>query len=176
MFRIAMVGGVALAAAGFVLSAAPAVGDGSGTVNASVTGSAACVTVNPGSVEFGTANFSRGAGPFGGPFDSNIAGTPLTIVNCSQQDEDVFVSGTDATDDSGDVWTLHDGPGMCDAGLDQYGIQINGRFLTKPSQQWQHMGGGNTSPGVVPNLIMPCTGSHGAGKKMSFQILWTASF
>ena len=100
MFRIAMVGGVALAAAGFVLSAAPAVGDGSGTVNASVTGSAACVTVNPGSVEFGTANFSRGAGPFGGPFDSNIAGTPLTIVNCSQQDEDVFVSGTDATDDS----------------------------------------------------------------------------
>jgi len=173
MFRLAILGGAAIAATLFVLSAVPAVGASSATVSAAVTPTAACVTVSPASVDFGTANFSRSDQPF----DSNLAGSPLTITNCSQQQETIFVSGTNASNSAGtSTWTLHGAEGQCAAGLDQYALQIFNLFLTTTNQTlFGFVGGGNTFPGVVPNLHMPCNGSNGAGETMNFAINFTAS-
>ncbi len=170
MFRLAILGGFAVAAAWFALSAVPAIGGSSATISATVTPTAACVTVSQSTLDFGTGSFSKSN------FDSTLGGSAFSFTNCSQQDADIFVSGTDATSATSSAkWTLHGADGQCGAGLNQYALQIWGTFLTTSNQLLGHFGGGNTAAGVVPNLHMPCTGSDGAGEKMNFQINFTAS-
>jgi hypothetical protein len=177
VFRLALFGGLALAAAVFVLSAVPAVGASSGSVSASVTPSAACLTVTPSSLDFGTANFSR-VNP-GGNVESVVGGNPLTVTNCSQDTETIFVSATAATNAAQTAsWSLNSSFDQCAAGPDQYAINLSNSagFLTTAETTFRDfVGGGNTITGTTPFLHMPCSGSHGAGEAMSFSINFTAT-
>lgn len=137
-----------------------------GTVAADVqiAGSAACVELSTDAVSFGGLSLG----------DEDKPASPLvTISNCSDNEEMLYASGTDATGPNAG-WTLTDAAVTCGAGLDldTYRLRIaSGSFepelelstLAKPVQ------GLDAAASVDHELriFTACPGSTGAGKTMT---------
>ena len=99
MRRIAIL--LAAAAVWLLMTTFPSVGADNGTVNATVSTPAPCLTLDQTSVDFGVVPFSDGG--------TSFALRPVEVTNCagSGVGENLFVKGTDATSaKSQTVWTL----------------------------------------------------------------------
>jgi hypothetical protein len=171
---------VALAVATPALATSPALGAEDGTVHATVTVGAPCITLDTTSVDFGTLSFNT-------PETNNFGQTPtLSVTNCSGIAVDLLVRGTDATSaTSAASWSLYQGNvGACTLGPNAYrlthwdlGGSIWWAFHLTNSDQIAKVG--VPAAGQHPyrlDLLMPCTGSDGAGETMSFQAIFTATF
>lgn len=182
-----LTGALALAAIATAATTVPAFGAGSGTVAVSVTAqapAAPCLTVTPGSVNFGTLPFStnNGAGAVSG--DSNI-----TITNCGTVGQNLYGATTDATGPSG-AWspTGHDDltgtiepcPATNHFYLSIFGFTTPAMYMTgTPTPVHASSGGPNA---VFPvgdkvfrlSIIMPCQGSNGAGEAKTLTATFTA--
>jgi hypothetical protein len=168
---------VAFAVATPALATSPALGAEDGTVHATVTVGAPCITLPTTSVEFGTLTFST-------PDTWSFKETPpMSVINCSGIPVDLLVRGTDATSaTSAATWNLYgDGSGSCSQGPNAYGVgHVHGDYgydhLTNLDQAAATgvPSGGRHSYRLT--LLMPCTGSDGAGETMSFQAIFTATF
>ena len=180
---IALVG--SLIAVGLSATVVPAFTADSGTVAVSVTAQAPpapCLTVTPGTVDFGTLPFSTIALMSVGP--SNI-----TVSNCGTAGQNLLAATTDATGPSGS-WTpiAFSGvpPEPCQT------LNLNGFYL-----ELLKVGGDpplymtgtpapvraqNGTPDVFPagdqvfrlSIFMPCVGSNGAGERKSLTATFTA--
>jgi hypothetical protein len=172
MTTIRLIAVSAIAALAFAASAIPAFGDGSGTVSATVTAAAPCITVSNTSLDFGAL-------PFSTPDAVSTKRLPegaSNVASCSAQSERLFVHGTDATGPSAS-WTLAGASaGPCIVGPNKYGLSLRFNFEVVPSDvQFATLPAGqSTSPEF--GLTMPCTGSDGAGQTLSFQYVFTATF
>ena len=163
----------ALAACAIAGSTGPAFGQaqGEGTVSAQVTVAAPCIRVTPAQLDFGTLGFSQSAAA---PVADSRA---LSIENCGTGSENIFAHGDNATSTSGTTWTLEPNqPDLC----------------STPNRFRQRIGAGSLSIALstqdtliapVPGgqtvswtayLVMPCTGSSGAGQTMTFPYVFTA--
>jgi hypothetical protein len=179
--RIATICALVLASGYFLLSALPALANESATVNAKVTVASPCLTVsftNPSAtgLDFGTLAFGSGAGQ----------GNFFSLTNCSTSQESISARGTDATSStSSAAWTLDDtffGTTTCSTNppTNKYALDTNLMTqtgvvrLSKTDKLVQAIAPGAASMHVT--VIMPCSGSAGAGETMNFQFVYTASF
>jgi hypothetical protein len=181
---ILIVSGLIVAAACLVLSAMPAFGDESGTINAKVRVAAPCLTVavSGGVLDFGTLPFTTSSSPGVGVQGNGFS----TVTNCGQSAQSLAVRGTDATaaGSSGALWSLvtFSGQGnLCTLGPDKYSVLVDdfttltGTVVTKTNQV---MPKPVLQPGATESIdydfYMPCSGSGGAGETMNLQIIYTA--
>jgi hypothetical protein len=182
MRRLLILGGIAVAVVLFVGSALPAFSDDTGTVNATVTAGAACITLSQTTVNFGSLNFSTSAG-------NNAAGQLAgSITNCGQSTESILARGTDATNTT-TTWSLVDATGLptpvnpCDLSspntnkyfLFTFPGALSTVFLTTTNKAFNTMAAGANSALTV-GVVMPCTGSSGAGQTLNFSYIYTATF
>jgi hypothetical protein len=171
---------VALAMATPAVVASPVLGAEDGTVHATVTVGAPCLTLETTSVDFGTISFNT-------PETNNFRQTDtLYVTNCSGTDANFLVRGTDAISaTSAATWSLYQGNfGACTLGPNAYrlthwdlGGSIWWAFHLTTSDQIAKVG--VPAAGQHPyrlDLLMPCSGSDGAGETMSFQAIFTATF
>jgi hypothetical protein len=187
MKRLAL---AAACAAAFAASALPAFGNGSsGTINATISVEAPCITVSP---ETPVAFPSQ---PYSQPdvvSPSRSFGSGMSLTNCSSGPERVFARGSDATA-PGASWELVPiaAGNPCPLGIDRYHLALAKpgggayqAYLTKTNQVLVDLanqpnayvfaaGSVNALLGI---LTMPCAGSSGAGEEMAFQIVLTATF
>ena len=189
--RTSVATGLIVAGAYFVMSALPALADESATVNATVSVTAPCVQLvmignqtAPPTLNFGTVAFGAQSPP-----RNNVG-----IKNCGTADEDVYVKGTSATTaSSSSLWTLTNintsQPGCQGAGINKYSVYVQGVTLVNgglsyttvtlstSDQKVLRRGPDTTGNGTQPTtaVLMPCSGSGGAGETMDFQIIYTAS-
>ncbi|MEO6398596.1 MAG: hypothetical protein ABIP13_09025 [Tepidiformaceae bacterium] len=163
--------------------ATPAFGDGSGAVNATVSASAPCLTVNTTPLVFPTQKFSTNS--LNGI--SAISNGPA-VMNCSGQTASIIGSGSDATGpNSSPTWlltpvtlpqTVCGGSGELRT-INKFALGL--RFsdaeptLSKLGVALKSVANGANLPAYDLELFMPCTTSDGAGTVMSFQITFTAS-
>lgn len=170
VMRILVAGLVLLAAVPGGIDAA-----NSGTVQATVTGAAPCVTVS-GSFAFGTLPFSTST-VNGQGFASGVS-----AQNCGAQAETFLVRGSAAT--NGTIsWTLGGGGSPCAIGVNRYSMTVYDTpttssvvSLTTTDQTFLSAVPANASQSVGSGLTMPCTGSDGAGLEMTSTITLTATF
>ena len=174
--RFAIGGLAASGAAAFALSAIPALGNPGGSIAATVTVSAPCITLGTNAIDFGTHNFSTNS------VDSftNKFVNP-TYTDCSPSSENVFVHGSDATGGGGAAWTLRDGGiNTCPFGTNVYTSEIEDNLLNIIQVSTVDRTLATTTAGGSAAFIfilhMPCSGSSGAGQLMSFTYTLTASF
>ena len=176
MKRLAL---AAACAAAFAASALPAFGNGSsGTINATISVAAPCITVGPSTtVAFPSV-----------PFNSMSTTEDISFVNCSTVKTRVHVMGTDAVGPTA-TWELIEGlPTAC--GHDAYRLFMRhgnneSRYyttqVTKLNAPFRDLESFAVmfDPGVAnttySQLYMPCAGSNGGGEEMAFQIVLTAS-
>jgi hypothetical protein len=164
----------ALAVGFFAASALPAAGADSGVVGAKVIAAAPCLTVTPSSIDFGVGAFS-GNGPV------TLTATPgHSVQSCSAAEETITVRGTDALDSAGTpLWTLVTG-NPCVGGTNRYAVSVRYPANTVELRTTTNLAVGQLPAGdsfaLAADLIMPCTGSAGAGKELFMQIVYTASF
>jgi hypothetical protein len=182
-----LVGALVLATVAVAASAAPAFTADNGTVTVTVTAqapAAPCLTVSPGSVNFGTLPFSanNGAGLVSGDSD-------ITITNCGTVGQNLYGATTDATGPSG-AWspTGHDDltgtiapcPDTNHFYLSIFGFTTPAMYMTgTPTPVHASLGGPNA---VFPvgdkvfrlSIVMPCQGSNGAGETKSLSTTFTA--
>jgi hypothetical protein len=177
-------GALALAAIATIAAAAPAFSADSGTVAVSITAqSGACLTVTPGSVNFGTLPYStdNGAGLKQGNAD-------ITVNFCGNASgQNLFGSTTTATS-SGGSWTplaydgtIHPCPAPNQYYLSVFGFTSFALYMAETPAPVLHSLGG--SPEVFPpgdkafrlSLIMPCQGSNGAGETKTLTATFTAA-
>lgn len=180
MRRLTLISGLAVTAASFALSALPALSAESGTVNAKVTVASPCLKV---SFVGGLTSIDWGTQPFSTPSGSSGGGQGVgTVDNCASSAENFSVKGTDATATDA-TWTLVDPrPGnVCTAGVNKYMVTAekspiaSGNVALSLANQLLVNVGAGQSVDLHPYLYMPCSGSDGAGKAMTFQIVYTAS-
>jgi hypothetical protein len=170
--------GLALAAASLALAAAPAWSADSATVSMSVTPASACIQLNSGSsLNFGTV-------PFSAPNQPGTQSNPgPEVQNCSTATERVFARGTNASNGAGANWSLG---GVfdqttsnvnCSAGnLNKFDVGVGAStLLSTTDQELSSLSGGATGQPPV-TLVMPCTGSSGAGTVMTWSVIFTAAF
>ena len=177
----------AVAATLLAIGAAPAFTADSGTVAVTVTAQAPpapCLTVTPGTVDFGTLPFSKDAGAGLSSGDANI-----TVTNCGTVGQNLLGATTNATGPSG-AWTpvnYYDTPTIdpCTAPdrfyLSLFGFTTPALFLTGTPRAVTTTLLGST-PVVFPTgdkvfrltLTMPCTGSNGAGEQKALTTTFTA--
>jgi hypothetical protein len=174
------VAGIAVAVAYFVLSASPSLGDSVGTINATVTVSAPCITIETTSVDFGSMPFQSKSIPAGGSLSLKTLADASSYTNCSGATEQVFERGTDAKSKSSTAtWSLAATPvDPCLAGPDQYvlGIGPNAQYSTTTTNQLLASATPNVTEKLSVSIRMPCIGSSGAAEQMSFQYVLTAAF
>lgn len=184
---------IALAVA---VSALPAFGAGSGSVDMTVTIASPCITVGPTTpIDFGSQSFSTPSVP------QSASSNAITFANCTSVPEKVLVRGTDATGGSNALWSLVTPPSQSgvmnecfnNPAPDKYSVRVevplggetaiqnfNGHltttdtFLSTPSGNGSFQG--QTTYTTLTKVLMPCTGSSGVGQTMSFQAIYTASF
>jgi hypothetical protein len=185
---IAIAGALTVAGAYFVLSALPALSADSGTVDASVSVAAPCLTVvvngpfGP-QLNFGTRGFTTPTAVSG----TNVT-SAVSVTNCSTGAESAYVRGTDArSTTSSATWTLQSGVYPCSVGANKYSLETHLRKAdgTFPSgtgyaaltatNQLLESGVGPGSRDADIALAMPCSGSDGAGETMAFQITYSAA-
>ena len=167
------------AVAAVALAPLPAFGDSdTGTVNATVTVAAPCILLDITDVDFGTKSFNTAS--------SNIfsQSTTLHATNCSGTDENILARGTDATNTAGTAtWTLNSvitnpctiGPNTYLLTHDNLGSGI-GTALTTSDQEVATGITAGEQYAYKLTLLMPCTGSDGAGETMNLQSILTATF
>ena len=179
-----------IVAVGLVATASPAFTADSGTVQVSITAqppAAPCLTVTPGSVNFGTLPFSRDNGT--GISQINADGTyqaaNLEITFCGTAPGQHLLAATTPPTSAGGSWTPqnYDGtsPHPC-PGVNQFYfsafLPFPALYLTEtPAPALSALGGPPKvfGPGTIVtrlSLIMPCQGSNGAGETKTF----TATF
>ncbi len=151
----------------------------SGTISATVTVAAPCITVGP-SISYGTLLFAPA-----GTTPSPTSGSS-SYTNCSSAAEQVGATGSDATSTTAGstaVWTLQDmQPCITTTALNAYRVEA------KDYQQVSVVLLSSTTalldPALAPAmqqtldtyLYMPCSGSSGAGETMQFTVTATAFF
>jgi hypothetical protein len=168
-------------------TAAPAFTADSGTVAVSVTAQAPpapCLTVTPGSVDFGTLPFSTDNNASSGLSQGHSS--DISFKNCGTADQNLLGSTTPAAGPGGS-WTptAYDGtsPHPCPV-VDQFYLAL---FLPNPSLYLTGTpalvlaSGG--APAVYPagsttlsrlDILMPCQGSNGAGETKTLTATFTA--
>jgi hypothetical protein len=147
----------------------------SGSIPAQVTMDAPCITIDSGTLDFGTKRFDQ------------IGSLSKGFSLCHEVGNAyVYGSATNATSTGGALWTLVTTPVACvPTGVpDKYDIfagvspdanppTSNSQLGSSPSSLW------NAGPGPLtlwPNIHLPCEGSSGAGETMTFTIQLTTSF
>jgi hypothetical protein len=177
---LALGAGLATGLALLLLSALPAAGADSGTVTATITAAPTCILVTPETVDLGSANFSA--------LLLITRAIPTQVESCSTASQTIFARGTDATGAGGVQWNLAQiqiyAPNHCQ------NVQANMFFLRSPDHPndgipRHDLADGQDSavailgPGTTMTdptvLVMPCTGSDGAGVPMTFTITFTAT-
>jgi hypothetical protein len=178
---------LAVAFAALGAGAAPALTDSTGTVAVSVKAqapAAACLTVSPSSVDFGTLRFST----------DNLAGQsgtqmPITVNFCgSAVGQNLFGSTTPASGSSGS-WMpqAYDGSSVHPCPTpNQFYLEIAAarptafRFLTQDNAPVADGGAGPAAVFPIGDevfqlaLFMPCQGSNGAGETKALTVTLTA--
>ena len=167
-----------MALAAFGVSAAPVFSADDATVTATVSVASPCLELSGDSaIAFGTGAFSRAASP---PSELSKPVGTSSLHNCSGALEDVFARGTDATGDAipPAVWGLMPVAHPCTAGTNKYAARTedashslslglaNATFVTLDADETR---------GIGFSMLMPCTGSAGAGQTMSFSYVYTAA-
>ncbi len=168
------------------VAATPAFGDSSGTVTATVSASAPCLTVSTTSLTFPTTKFSTAS--LNGL--SSLPSGP-TVTNCSGAPANITGSASSATNSGATAtWfataaTLGGTTNMCATGgsllpTNKYALGLrfasdNEPTLTTNTLLKAAVGTTASLPAYELELFMPCTTSDGAGTVMSFQITFTAS-
>jgi hypothetical protein len=169
--------GFAVAAAYFVLTAVPALGDNVGTVNAQVTVAAPCLTLSTTTLDFGTIRLvTNPTTDVTGLTSSNY-----TITNCGAASEKLYAKGTDATSTSSNAsWSLANNYSVCNLGPNYYGLGVGEDSgvvgLTKQSQALPTALPGGGTKTYNNSISSPCVGSGGAGETMTMQIMYTVAF
>jgi hypothetical protein len=184
--RKCLFGVLAIAALAMAATAVPALSADSGTVTLSITArapAAPCLTVAPGSADFGTLRFSTpvNAGPGPAYGQANIA-----ISNCGTAGQNLLGSATDASGASG-TWTLTtEGvggspcPNLNRYWLDVFMFAFPVLFLNGTPTPVLASGGGpavlaaGTSYPSRMEITMPCEGSNGAGETKTLTATFTA--
>jgi len=165
---------IVLALGALVLGAAPVHAATDGTVGVTITVAAPCILVS-GSFDFGTNPFSQPGAP------TVVGVTGATATNCSGAAETYVAHGANAvaTTDPGVAWSLGSDP--CTT-TNQYRLD-----LTDANPVTTSVILGNTDQSFltgVPDatltelrgvLVMPCTGSDGAGLQMTSTVTITAT-
>jgi hypothetical protein len=152
------------------LSALPALGADSGTLNMSVAVASPCLTIAPESAAFAAQTFSASAES---PSTTDLDTRP-TVTNCSESSEALFVRGTDAVGSVGARWTLGDPQSIA---VNHYALKSGSQALSvgnEPVASGPLAAGDVTRPAVV--LYMPTAGSDGSGQTMSMSLTYTATF
>jgi hypothetical protein len=174
-----------------------------GSVDATVTAVSACITVEAASVDFGANEFSTGPDvngdvvAVGTPDTVGTTGASYGLSNCSAGESAFLASGTDAENgDASVTWALDATGflnGICqdtDGATDRYRMDVvldaandddptgdPGTFLTTSAQVLNGLEAvaPASGPAVLNRIVMPCTGSGGAGEPMSSTITYTAT-
>jgi len=142
-------------------------------VNATVTVASPCLTVTPPVLDFGTL-------PFSFPGDVGHDTRTVNVNNCGANDERLFARSTDASLAGQPVWTLS--PTNSTPCLNHYSVrayQSAGQTaidLSTSDAALDILAAGGSSFYDSLVLIMPCTGSTGAGEVVSFNVTYTATF
>ncbi len=127
-----------------------------------------CMTLSNAALVWGELGFA-------GPGDVTAsAGALILVTDCSGVSQSLLVAGTPATAKSV-TWSLNGPIGVlpCDLGTNNYGVNVvNGLSGVFLEAAYQPLGsiGDNLPSDVVVNLWMPCQGSDGEGKTMTFDI------
>jgi hypothetical protein len=181
-------GALALAAVAMAATAVPALSADSGTVAVSVTAqapAAPCLTVSPGTVDFGTLPFS------GSNTDITRGEADITFNFCGTANSQILLgSTTPATGPSGSWTPQNDGGGVQPSvqpcpGPNQFYLAIFDSGTTGPALYMTGTpapvlgAGGNPlqlTGSIVTKLAirMPCKGSNGAGETKSLTATFTA--
>jgi hypothetical protein len=177
---------VALAAA--ALSALPAFSQATGTVNAHVIAGAAaapCITITSpasgGTVDFGSRPFNTS-----NPTVSWPGATDITVANCGTSPETFLARGTNAAAGAAQ-WSLQSTPVDCNGVLNVYNLMLRGPATDDPTvirdvlldsvsnEALAFSVAPNGSLTRSPRIVLPCSGSSGAGLQMSMSYLFTAT-
>ena len=161
----------------------PAFTADSGTIAVSITAQAPatpCLTVTPGTVDFGTLPFSTNAGAGLSSGDADI-----TVNNCGTAGQNILAATTDATGPGGS-WTPLAYNGTIDPCtaqnrfyLDIFGFTVPALYMTgTPAPVLQAAGGPAAvfppgSKGFRLSIVMPCQGSNGAGSAKTLTATFT---
>lgn len=157
-----------------LVTAAPAMAAGSGSVGVSVNGASPCITVS-GQFDYGTMNFSSS-----GAISQSAVTTGPSVANCSGSTEN-YVAHISNLVNGVTTWSpMGSWVNPC-PNLNVFNINVAGfgsgsaTNLTSTDQAI-----GNSSSATPINwasvFVMPCAGSNGAGLPMSGSITLTASF
>jgi hypothetical protein len=171
---LAFVVGVAVVAVVGPLTAVPAFSQDNGTVPATVTVAAPCLTVSQTTaVDYGVVGFNNAASASLG-----------TVTNCSTGSaQSLRVRGTDATSTGSTTWQLG-GSNCATPTLNTYehrlsldnGTALNGRYLSTTDYVVPTSMPASASWSASGMLEMPCSGSDGQGKTYNFSVIFTATF
>ena len=181
-----VVGTLVLVVAAFAASAAPALTADNGTVAVTITAAAPpapCLTVTPGTVDFGTLPFSSDNGS--GRKESN---SDITVTNCGTAGQNLLGSTTNAAGPGGSWTATSYYPSLtvepCPAPdrfyLSIFGFTVPALYMTATPAPVLASSGG--PPAVFPagdkvfrmGLLMPCVGSNGAGETKTLTATFTA--
>jgi type 1 fimbria pilin len=143
------------------------------TVSATVRIAASCLVVTPAAVDFGTVEFTRATAVSNA---SPGVGAVVSVRNCSQQSENVFVRGGVAGPASAQ-WAHAPGQDVC-AGPNLFiqGVKDNAqseRRLGSTAQLVKTLAAGATEP-LTLTFVPPCAGSAGAGQTITLTYTFTA--
>jgi hypothetical protein len=175
---------IGLAGMALTATAVPALSADSGSLTVTITAQppiAPCLTVTPGSVNFGTLPFSTNAGAGLSSGESNI-----TVSNCGTAGQNLLGATSDATSSAG-AWTPLAYTGIIDPCtapnafyLSLFGFTTTSLYMTgTPAPVRVSLGG---PVAVFPvgdkvfrlTFIMPCQGSNGAGETKALTSTFTA--
>ena len=169
---------LALLAAGKVVTAPLAFSQESGSVDAVVTIDGVCLTLSTNSIDYGTQSFSTSLG------GNNIANrVGPTLTNCGSTNLDIAAEGTGASDGNLLSWALSDtdsGVSAVCPTLNTYGHFISDLGLNEVDLDvlpQAFLAGVAPATGVPTDasLVLPCSGSDGAGQQFAFSIVYSAS-
>jgi hypothetical protein len=152
--------------------AVPSFAGGSGTISASITAAAPCLTIGTSSVDFGTKPFGTASTPseFGSPGNSSVA-------SCVGTQQTILASGTDAHSAASNAAWLLSPASPCQANAYSLILAVDtagGLYLTTSPATLTTIAG-NSSHSLSLGGVMPCTGSSGAGERMNFDYVLTAT-
>ena len=162
--------------------------DGSGTVAATVTPASPCITIDGTTADFGTPVYNTSpSGPDTWTLGTTNSTSPVNqtnIHNCSAAAENIYAHGSNASGTAVTSWTLSDSArSVCTLGTNTYKYRLlqagqSGTqwYLTTADKGiWGNLAAGNNA-GWSNFLVMPCSGSSGAGVAMSMTVTYTATF
>ncbi len=182
LIALAIAGGLVSAVS--LVAAVPAFGDSTATVKAQVIVGGPCVSYEllPSASSSRTDVLDFGALPLGSPQTPSL--NRLNITNCGDLAESILASATDATATDGSItWELSGSPADCthsSATTNAYGFGVTAGVTRLQLLHTNQPLAAALQPGlniVGPGDInMACPGSGGAGKTMTFSLVFTAVY